>query len=55
MGNLINPIGGRLNLLTFWSATWPISYSYSAQVRYFQLALHVRFLIRLTLDRAFYA
>lgn len=44
MGNLINPLGGRVNLINFWRHTWPIFYQYKNQDLYHQLAIHIRVL-----------
>jgi hypothetical protein len=53
MGNLINPIAGRLNLVNFWSVTWPVAFATPQQPRFLQLSLHLRFLVRLVLRRIF--
>lgn len=44
MGNLINPLGGRVNLINFWRHTWPFFYQNKNQNLYHQLAIHIRVL-----------
>jgi len=53
MGNLINPIGGRLNTVNFWHTTWPVAYHPARQSLFFQLSLHLKFLSNLILRRVF--
>jgi len=53
VGNLINPIGGRVGLLNFWHFTWPIEYNKKCQDLYFQLAVHVCLIINSFLSKVF--
>lgn len=46
MGNLINPLGGRVGILNFWRGTWPVRFTEKKQSFFFQLSIHVRFLIQ---------
>jgi len=53
MGNLINPIGGRLGILNSWKSTWPINFQKNKQVDFFHLSIHIRLLLQAFILKAY--
>lgn len=53
MGNIINPIGGRLGFMTFWKMTWPVFFNQNFQDRFFQLSVHLRILFHSFFQKVF--
>lgn len=53
MGNLINPVGGRVGILNSWKSSWPIGFLKNKQMKFFHLSVHVRLLLQAFLLKAY--